>query len=1184
MSSPYATGTANSGVSSGSAYARATPSPAGGGSAYARASASVPKSRGPFGSIAHFVAAKADLAARDIKSIPGGLYAVDKAAAHDIVHAVAPNSNLPSWLAPSGKGGYQLPGIGKAVAKQVVTSVEHPLRDPFQTLLNVGAVASAGAGAVGRVGAVADAARAGDIAGTAKALVVKPPVAPRVLRSGQGEAALVPSKNPAMRAAQAAYDRLVNSQLAKNPAGRIAAHGQRRIGGALDEEARIQQRMRAVPATRLDRAAAKLSRLPGARREEQAALELASVNTAPEDAAAYHLKQAADGVNPKQNLAVGHLYQRVAARGLLTKNKDGDVIVNPVHQKLATADERLARVQQLGDQALVEKGIRSEDALASRRNAPARIRAGATYEPPTPGKAGISPALVKATAERDRLAGLHEKALQQDEVWRARQNAPVEQAAAPLPSMTAEQARARLEELDRQHDALAQKIVPEVSQYGGKLSQREQLRRNFENSRAGKGKYRAMRPKPTVKSEELQAASDKLHEVAEKYARQPWADNLKSILDERQQLRDALNARAEASISGEKPPALPPVKGARAEASAPVAPADLLPHLPPLGSPYRNRIVTLGHALEVAQDRVSRLEGSVAKRVKPTGIVGGETARPGRGFVSARVSEKKLTRAEASVPSPSGVTGAAKSPIDSKTFTGRSIEQGLVPKDVAGSASRHYRQILKFVNTDAMRRRALQFGSETRRSDRDVLVRLPDETPGELSAHIRQVLGQEQRTHDTADELATQEGLHAAHEAFLHRMIPGLGDRFASDAKGIGTPAEKGYLWVDRGALGDLTKAPFGPRGRTARFFDNVNNSVTAATVYFKVGHLGTRYFTNAATNIIQGSAGPRQIAKSLELWHHLTEEEQARALAASGQHGFAALPHAAGGEGAASQFVSHVAGKGAQWWARRADAIFRFNSLAYEARKAGISSPAEFRKFLDDLENPHGLDAARISKVSAIARRADREAISYDRLNDFERRYITRAFWFYSWTKGATSFAARTVWEHPYKSAALGAGAGQARNRQQSLLGDLPSYEAGLIPLSGGQRPLVTDFSTFSPFATSADVLGAVQRPKGLGGMLNPVYGGVNDLINGADQYGNATANPYGAAASQVFSPTPEAQILSAYLARHADQSKRIFPKSRALGGTRDPLLRMLLGPAVPRRINPQAAHSAAARERAGR
>jgi hypothetical protein len=65
----------------------------------------------------------------------------------------------------------------------------------------------------------------------------------------------------------------------------------------------------------------------------------------------------------------------------------------------------------------------------------------------------------------------------------------------------------------------------------------------------------------------------------------------------------------------------------------------------------------------------------------------------------------------------------------------------------------------------------------------------------------------------------------------------------------------------------------------------------------------------------------------------------------------------------------------GAKWWAKHADAPFRFNSIAYEARKAGFDTPAKFRDLLDQAREParHNMNAAerRRSTGSRSARTA---------------------------------------------------------------------------------------------------------------------------------------------------------------------------------------------------------------------
>jgi hypothetical protein len=966
---------------------------------------------------AHYVAKKAELAGHDVKSIPGGIIDLGKGlATHPIRTA-------------------------EQVGKSTLQTIEHPLRDPFMTALTLGGLVSGVGSIAGRAAAVGDMLAEGGDAGMLLKAAAKTPAAKiRLLESGDGKVALHPSKNPAVRAIQGGYDKVLQKALDTNPEGRIAGHAQKRIGGAQDETMRYQARMREAPAAALDQAAKKLSRVtkPGEGRLHQAALELTSVNTTPEKAAAYHLGQAAKGVDKLRNATVARLYQTVADRKLLTTNEHGDVVVNAAdHPKLAEADLALARTQGRGDEILSRYGIRSPEALQAAKDAPGRYRAGATYEKPTPGKQGISPALIKATAERDRIEALHQKALDREAAWKQKQ---------------------------------PQRIAATGSRTGG--------------------------------------------------------------------------------------PSLA------------------------LDNPYRERINNLGSALEVANERVATLEKQAAARVKPTGVIGGETARPGRGHISYASSTRRQPGSPAAA-SPGPVVGVAKTPITSHANTGFNIEHGKVPENVTAGASRHFKAITRFVNTTERRNAAIRTGSDTRRSARDVLVKVPGEEHAKLTHAISEALGKEK---PTIDEI---HGLNAALEAFREDMVPGLGDHFAADAQHpVGTSAEDaaaaqglaaphGYKWVDRNALGDLAKPAAGPRGRVARMADNVNSAVTAATVYFKIGHVGTRVFTDAATNIIQGSAKPLEIAKSLDLWKQLDHEDRVRALAAAGQHGFDAMPH----EGTSA--TSKVATKGASWWAKHVDAPFRFNSIAYEARKAGFNTPEKFREMLDRLERPHdfNMNAAQQAKVDYVAKRANREGIAYDRLSNAEKRFIARAVWFYPWIRGTAGFAFNTVTEHPFKSAILGAAGSEGRQAQQKELGDLPDYEAGLFKLAGGSRPLVADFSTFSPFATPADLADALARPGELSGFLNPVYGAGNMLVNGENQFGSKSQHPLTDALASLLATTPEAQVATAALHRKQDQSKRMFRTTPASAA-----LRTLFGPGTPRRINLTAAHSAAARQRSGR
>ena len=1094
------------------------------------------KSGGLWGDIrgaAHWTASKAELAGSDIKNMPGGLVQTAKVS--------LPIAQLiTEGKLPSKRQTRDFVKFGKAQVTQAKETLQHPLRDPFATALTVAPFTHG----LGKLGDLAAGGRLTE---------------PRLLKVGEERVPLKTSRNPSVAAVQKAHDKVVQRALDTKPEGRLASYGTKRAGGSIAETARYQARMRQVPAGLLDQAARKLGRkMSGAQRVKQAALELTSTQTTPREAAAYHLGQAGKGINPELNRAVAKLYKRVDAEGMLTV-RNGKVVVNEqTHPALAVADARLARVQRGGDEILAARyGVRSAEQLAARVNAPGRIRAGGRYEKPTPGKQGRSPATEAARTRVQRLQKSYDRL--------AAKGLRGGYKVATRPRTEAEATR-RLATLEKRHQGFEQAVYERM--FGdAKLTPDELAEQRYRNSVNGKirrsragvtrtgktsgavGRYRGMRELPTVQAERWRQVQEEIDRTLKRLGDHPSAARMRQERDEIAALRSALETQPEELFGGTKASRdLGTVREARYTGAT---------------SP---RLERAGGALSVARDELERLEQAAARRVKPTGIVGGENARPGRGFVSYKASEPKPSRNQLA-GSPGPVVGEASSPISSKGFTGSGIEQGYVPKDVTGQASRHYHQLTRFVNTSELRKTAIKTGSNVRRTPRDVLVKLPGETHAALTPQVEELLG---KSTLTADDV---QGINAALEAFRSELVPGRASRFASE-KGYGTGAlaPAGHVWVDRNVLGDLAKPGPGPRTAIGRQLDNVNSAITAATVYFKVGHIGTRVLTNAATNIIQGSADPLSVARSVKLWRALTDEDKARALAAAGQHGFAALPHE--GVGRIGGAVAKTAAAGAKWWAKHADAPFRFNSLAYEARRAGFKTPAQFRQLLNDLEDPSGLSPRQFAKVDGVAKAANREAIAYDRLNAAERRFITRAVWFYPWVKGSTMFLGNTLLEHPYKSALLGAAGKQGQRTQQNVLGALPSYEQGLIPLGGGSRPLVTDFSTFSPFATPAD-LADVASVGQAADFLNPGLSALVPLLLHQNAYGSHTNTPVTDALQALVASTPEAQIAFAPGAKPT----QMFEKTRLAA-----LERALVGPAMPRRINLPAAHSAAARERAGR
>jgi hypothetical protein len=591
---------------------------------------------------------------------------------------------------------------------------------------------------------------------------------------------------------------------------------------------------------------------------------------------------------------------------------------------------------------------------------------------------------------------------------------------------------------------------------------------------------------------------------------------------------------------------------------------------------------------------------------------------PGRGYVPMTVWEDALKSHSPMASSTPPITGEAKSPINTHFATGEATTQGLRRTDVAESVTAHAQKLFRFFDTLDHRELAANHGSDTRLSSDDTLMRVDRRTEAgvklpakKVAPQLKELLGVLEN--QTGLPEPEQEGLAAGVGAALKDVVGHVFPRLGNDPELLrldetaarGTKAPAGYVWVPKqlARLKDLeATVTRGEAGRPGKYADNINGAITAATVFYKIGHIFTRTLTNAATNIIQGSARPDQIASSVRLAHALSPDEMTQALSYAGTHYYEAAPGATG-----STVVARGMSKGLhipftdiafrdkagnavlspQWYARTIDAPFRFNSIAYEARHAGYEGVDGFRQFLHDVQDYNTLDAEQKATVDGVLRRADREAIAYDRLNQTEKRFISRAIWFYPWVKGSTVFTANTFLEHPYKSAVLGNLGGQGNEERQKALGDMPSYEQGLTPLSGGVEPVVSDFNTFNPFSTAADLLQTPSHLGNIAGMANPVYGAVLNTAEGNNPYGVHTPTPLTDNLKGMLGSTPEYQIGNAAF-DHGDQSHKLFPAGHGL----DPLyknwlgelLRGLGGPATPRHVNPEAGHSLAQRERTGR
>lgn len=554
----------------------------------------------------------------------------------------------------------------------------------------------------------------------------------------------------------------------------------------------------------------------------------------------------------------------------------------------------------------------------------------------------------------------------------------------------------------------------------------------------------------------------------------------------------------------------------------------------------------------------------------------GDDARPGQGFVTLKTANGRSPQSPVA-RSTGNVIPLAKPFSVGKRATGKGVAQGLVPVSTTKAVARGLHEALRFVSSDDLRGKVAQLGSDEKRTGDDILIRDPaaDKAASKLPQHIQEILG---RSESTVTEPG-EDNLRLAGRKLLEHAIPGLQDEFAANkAAALGTRAPQGYKWAPKQLVPDDLTSSVEARGKVEKFADAVNSAVTSATVYLKLGHLPTRLLTNLSTNAVQGSLSPGELKENVTLARDLTDTQKTDLLAATGTHGYQALPHAGTGT------IAKVATKGANLWARKIDAPFRLNAILHELRQVGFNTPEAIDKAIVQLKDPSraGMSASEISKLDGAVRRANRASIMYDGLSATEKRYVARYMWFYPWTKGAARFATHTVAEHPVKAAAGAAIGEQGSRYRQQVLGNVPSYELGLTPFTGGNDPLTGTLSSFTPYSTVGDVAQLAAHPlsadDGVFGQLNPYYAGLarltSDVIGGK-------ANALGDAAHEAVQPTPEMQIVDAWL--HPPGPTKMFRPTPL--GSHDPrtasvlsaLLRAAVGASVPRPTNTSVLHKVA-------
>jgi hypothetical protein len=916
-----------------------------------------------------------------------------------------------------------------AMARQVGHDFAHPSESGYAApVVDALGLAAPVVGVASRGAAAGSALRAGEGAAAAARAFRRPPrAAPRVI-TAEG---VTVEKNASRAAVSAVGQRLTDKALAalagRNPRGVAASIRTGQVRRQVTAEARYLGAARQAPGTALERAGKRLSPV------QETVLRVVEERT-PIDARIAAHERELPRLGSAERARVRRKITLLQKARRFVDESSGVPEIRPEFARLADVSARVQRAGAATDQAAVASGRMTAEAAAGRKNAPARIVEGAAYVKPTPGKLGIpSQALLKARSRADRLQAAYGRAL-------ARSSA---RSAETRPA-TRWEAESRLAELEAEHERLLKDATARLKG-GVPFDAAETARRNVERFRArGTARGHAVEGRtvaggrgPLTQAQELRdMAQTQLDQLAERNAGEPWAKAYLAQRDEITRLRGVLNETH-------------PLLG-----ETPGAPADFgLAAKRPGRSVYDATVTRLGAAASVAKDEVAALESAAAKRVKPTGIVGGEDAAPGRTYIpyTDRPARRSLRGVQISwrggIPKPRRTTGSYTAP-----FTGEAFRTGRFRDETSQLVARRFKEEVQIGQSEWIRDRLLPAAKAdpeaTGAGENAIAVRL---SGGRMPAAARDYLdrvaagepGNPVELERMADAVRRSVFIGTKKEIQAGRLSQAQLDEFHrlnADGK-IG--------WLDPKLI-PRTAPAFRYAGDSktlyaaAYMFRELNAAMKTGIITARPAYLLPNMGGNGLLLVTQ--QGPvRAVAnfkRALAAGSHLEPEQLAKldALAQTRQGITGSITDAA--RGPATTAAHAVAGA----WEPLLDMPFRRASLLYEIqRETGMASFdwAKVRDFLD-----HADDAATVR----VAQEGNAAAIDYGRMGPNEKAIMRQILFIYPWFKGSFVYAGRVFRDHPAAAALFTQMGqfGQERGRQAYGV-PVPSILEGTTVMGGG-------------------------------------------------------------------------------------------------------------------------------------
>lgn len=277
-------------------------------------------------------------------------------------------------------------------------------------------------------------------------------------------------------------------------------------------------------------------------------------------------------------------------------------------------------------------------------------------------------------------------------------------------------------------------------------------------------------------------------------------------------------------------------------------------------------------------------------------------------------------------------------------------------------------------------------------------------------------------------------------------------------------------VWISRAALegsgllsvGRKSSEKFKSMPKAAQYlvrgvggaWDTANDLGRAGVTFLNPFYVPLNFLGTTAMGIMtQGFMYPKYLVRSASM--AFTMERRDRILMDNLMgYGFGGSMAQAFRSGRVGGMLNATLGK---WAAVGADVLPRRAALLYEAAEEGLDGPALARV----LRAAQQGDEAALAQAVRLRARAVRAVGDFDQMNLMEKSILTRLIFFYPWLRVATTWTARWAVDHPMQALGLAMAYEYAADNAEATLTERPSYATFTFPLSTASVGLGIPFTS---------------------------------------------------------------------------------------------------------------------------